>query len=112
MSFKAVHFSEVANEDAGEPGVKIRWLIKREEGAPNFAMRYFELEPEAKSPHHSHSWEHEVFILDGQCNVFCDGQEKTVREGYVVYIPPKSVHHFANIGESRLRFLCLVPHKK
>lgn len=112
MSFKAVHFSEVANEDAGEPGVKIRWLIKREEGAPNFAMRYFELEPEAKSPHHSHSWEHEVFILDGQCNVFCDGQEKTVSEGYVVYIPPKSVHHFANIGESRLRFLCLVPHKK
>jgi len=112
MSFKAVHFSEVVNEDAGEPGVKIRWLIKREEGAPNFAMRYFELEPEAESPHHSHGWEHEVFILDGQCNVFCDGQEKTVSEGYVVYIPPKSVHHFANIGESRLRFLCLVPHKK
>ena len=112
MCFKAVHFSEVTNEDAGEPGVKIRWLIKREDGAPNFAMRYFELEPKAKSPHHSHEWEHEVFILDGQCNVFCDGQEKTASEGYVVYVPPKSVHHFENIGENRLRFLCLVPHKK
>lgn len=112
MGFKAVHFSEITNEDAGEPGVKIRWLIKREDGAPNFAMRYFELEPEAKSPHHSHDWEHEVFILNGQGKVFCDGQEKTLSEGYVVYVPPKSIHHFENIGESTLRFLCLVPHKK
>lgn len=112
MSFKAVHFTEVKNEDAGEPGVKIRWLIKKEDGAPNFAMRYFELQPGAKSPHHSHDWEHEVFILDGQCSVFCDGQTKTVTNGYAVYIPPKAVHHFENIAEGALRFLCLVPHKK
>jgi quercetin dioxygenase-like cupin family protein len=112
MSFKAVHFTEVKQEDAGEPGVKIRWLIKQDEGAPNFAMRYFELEPRAKSPHHSHDWEHEVFILDGECSVFCDGQEKTVSGNYVVFIPPNAVHHFENIGESTLRFLCLVPHKK
>ena len=112
MSFKAVHFTEVKQEDAGEPGVKIRWLIKQDEGAPNFAMRYFELEPRAKSPHHSHDWEHEVFILDGECSVFCDGQEKVVSGNYVIFIPPNVVHHFENIGESTLRFLCLVPHKK
>jgi len=112
MGFKAVHFTKVKQEDPGEPCVKVRWLIKKEDGAPNFAMRYFELQRGAKSPHHQHDWEHEVFILDGQCNVFCDGQEKTVTSGYVVFIPPNAVHHFENIGESTLRFLCLVPHKK
>jgi quercetin dioxygenase-like cupin family protein len=53
-----------------------------------------------------------VFILDGECSVFCDGQTKTATNGYAVYIPPNAVHHFENIGESTLRFLCLVPHKK
>ena len=112
MPCKIAHFTEVKQEDAGEPGVKIRWLIKKEDGAPNFAMRYFELEPKAKSPHHQHDWEHEVFILDGQCSVFCDGQEKTVSNGYVVFIPPNALHHFENVGKGTLRFLCLVPHKK
>lgn len=112
MGFKAVHFSEVKQEDAGAPGVNIRWLIKKEDGATNFAMRYFELESKAKSPHHSHDWEHEVFILDGECSVFCDDLEKRVSGGYAVFIPPNAVHHFENIGESTLRFLCLVPHKK
>jgi quercetin dioxygenase-like cupin family protein len=112
MNFKVVHFDQVVNEDTDAAGVKIRWLIKKEDSAPNFAMRYFEIEPGAKSLHHSHNWEHEVFVLDGQCNVFCDGQERTVGEGYAVYIPPNAIHHFENVGESKLRFLCLVPHKK
>jgi quercetin dioxygenase-like cupin family protein len=112
MGFKAVHFTKIKNEDAGEPGVKIRWLITQEDSAPNFAMRYFELQPKAKSPHHSHDWEHEVFILDGECSVFCDGQTKTTTSGYAVYIPPNAVHHFENTGKNTLRFLCLVPHKK
>lgn len=29
----------------GAAGVKIRWLISAEEGAPHFAMREFEVEP-------------------------------------------------------------------
>jgi quercetin dioxygenase-like cupin family protein len=115
MGFKAVHYSEVRQDKAlekGAEGVKIRWLINHNDGAPNFAMRYFEMAPEGHSPHHSHSWEHEVFFLEGDCMVVCGDQKRNVKPGYVVFIPPNTIHHFENVGKTTVKFLCLVPHHK
>ncbi len=113
VAFKCVPSSEVKLEkvqETGAEGIRVRWLIKKEDGAPHFAMRLFELQPKGHSPLHSHSWEHEVYILEGQCTVTCEGQEKNAAAGYVVYIPPNAKHRFANAGKSTLKFLCLVPH--
>jgi quercetin dioxygenase-like cupin family protein len=99
-------------EEPGAEGIKVRWLIMKEDGAPNFAMRLFELESKGHSPLHSHDWEHEVYILEGNCRVTCEGQEKTASAGYVVFIPSKAEHRFANPGKSTLKSLCLVPHHK
>ena len=69
MGFKALHFSEVKAEEIkekGVDGVQVRWLITKKDGAPNFAMRFFEISPNGHSPLHSHKWEHEVFILEGE----------------------------------------------
>ena len=115
MGFKCVPASEVKlekMEETGAEGIRVRWLIKKEDGAPNFAMRLFELQPNGRSPLHSHSWEHEVYILKGNCKVVCEGQEKKATAGYVVFIPPNLKHQFANAGKSTLKFLCLVPHHK
>ncbi len=115
MSFKCVHSSQVELENMEEPGaegISVRWLIKKEDGAPNFAMRLFELAPNGHSPFHSHRWEHEVYILEGNCKVKCESEEKTANSGYVVFIPPNAKHQFANVGKSTLKFLCLVPHRK
>jgi quercetin dioxygenase-like cupin family protein len=113
MGFKAVHYSEINAEGMDECGVgnvNIRWLITQKDGAEHFAMRYFEMAPGGQSPHHSHEWEHEVFILDGTCLVVCGNQQKKVGAGYAVFIPPNTIHHFENKGANILRFLCLVPH--
>ncbi len=115
MGFKYVHFSKIELEnieESGVEGIKVRWLIKKDDGAPNFAMRLFELKPKGHSPLHSHGWEHEVYILEGDCKVTCDGQERNVSAGYIVFIPPNAKHQFANQGKSTLKFLCLVPHHK
>ncbi len=115
VAFKCVPSSEVKLEkvqETGAEGIRVRWLIKKEDGAPHFAMRLFELQPKGHSPLHSHSWEHEVYILEGQCTVTCEGQEKNAAAGYAVYIPPNTKHRFANAGKSTLKFLCLVPHHK
>lgn len=112
MGFKCIPASEVKLEtpqETGAEGIKVRWLIKEEDGAPNFAMRLFELQPGGHSPLHSHDWEHEVYILEGQCRVTCKNQNKTATAGYVVYVPPNEKHQFANSGKSVLKFLCLVP---
>lgn len=113
MGFKALHYSETKVDEMSTPGtkgVKIRWLITKEDGADNFAMRYFEITPGGHSPHHSHDWEHEVFILEGECSIICGDQRKKVGPGYVIFIPPDVMHQFKNDGSKVLRFLCLVPY--
>ena len=115
MGFKCVHFSEVKLEDmveSGAEGIKVRWLIRKDDGAPNFAMRRFELAPLGHSPLHSHGWEHEVYILEGEGEVVCDNEKRKMSAGYVVFIPPKATHQFRNLGNTKLKFLCLVPHHK
>jgi len=113
MGFKCVHFSEVRLEEmveSGAEGIQVRWLIRKEDGAPCFAMRRFELAPHGHSPLHSHDWEHEVYILEGEGEVVCDKEKRKISEGYVVFIPPKATHQFRNVGKKKLKFLCLVPH--
>jgi quercetin dioxygenase-like cupin family protein len=113
VGFKALHYSEVradtvADKDAQR--TKVRWLITKDDGAEHFAMRCFEMAPGGHSPYHAHEWEHEVFILDGECLVICDDKRTKAGPGYVVFIPPNQVHHFENRSQNVVRFLCLVPH--
>jgi len=112
--FKIIHVSEVELsrvEEEGACGAWIRWLISKKDGAPNFSMRLFEIDPEGRTPLHTHSWEHEVFILEGKCKVIIEGEEKEVGPWTVIYIPPNVEHTFINIGSEKLKFLCLIPHK-
>ncbi|MBN2380683.1 cupin domain-containing protein [candidate division WOR-3 bacterium] len=99
-------------ETEGASGVKIRWLISADEGAPNFAMREFEIEPGGHTPYHSHDWEHEVFVLSGEGTAVSEGKEHPIKKGMVVFVPGREMHNFKNTGSETLRFLCLVPHKK
>jgi quercetin dioxygenase-like cupin family protein len=115
MGFKALHYSKVKMDNVkehGAEGAKVRWLITKNDGAEHFAMRCFEIAPGGCSPHHSHKWEHEVFILDGECIVVCGDQRKKTGPGYIIFIPPNEMHQFRNEGTKVLRFLCLVPHHK
>lgn len=99
-------------EEKGAKAMKLRWLITNKNGAENFAMRLFEVEPEGYTPWHQHDWEHEVFILEGE-GIAKSGQgEETFKEGDVFFIPPMKWHQLKNTGKKRLKFLCLIPYKK
>jgi len=109
---KVKHYTDVPAEEVeeGAKGVKIRWIIAEGDGAPNFAMRHFEIAPGGHTPHHAHRWEHEVFILTGRGKVAGPRGEVALEPGTVVFVPPDEEHHFANDGEAPLTLLCLVPH--
>lgn len=109
---KVFHYRDVKAEDAGHDSSKlsVRWLITNEMGAKNFAMRLFEMEPGGFSPFHSHDWEHEVFILEGEGVVVAEGEERRFRGGDVIFIPANEKHHFKNTGKETLKFLCLIPY--
>jgi quercetin dioxygenase-like cupin family protein len=111
---KVFHYQsvEAKTADEGALKLKVRWLITKEMGAPNFAMRLFEMEPKGHSPFHSHPWEHEVFILEGEGLLVSDEEEKKFRAGDVVFVLPNEKHQFKNSGDKTLKFLCLVPLQK
>jgi len=112
--YKVVRASEVEASRVEEEGAEkawVKWLISKDDGAPNFSMRLFELEPGGRTPLHDHPWEHEVFILDGKCKLILGEDEKVIGPGYAVYVPPNLKHSFMNVGEGKLKFICLIPHK-
>jgi quercetin dioxygenase-like cupin family protein len=93
-------------------GASVRWLIGPAEGAPNFALRYFEIEPGGWSSLDQHAHEHGVFILRGQGQVLLGKEESTVAFGDVVYVSPYEPHQFKNIGDEPLGFLCVIPSRE
>lgn len=94
----------------GAVGCQVRWLVGQEDGAPNFAMRQFEVQPGGHTPRHSHPYEHEVFVLEGAGEVYEGDTAHPLKAGDVVYVAPDEVHQFRNTGSTPLKFLCLVPH--
>lgn len=109
---KIVPYKDVEAKDPGEgtSKVTIRWLLTKEIGAERFAMRLLEMESEGHSPLHTHAWEHELFILEGE-GVALDGSgERKLRPGDAVYVQPNEKHQFKNNGKKTLRFLCLIPY--
>lgn len=110
----AVEVPQQAVEMEGASGCQVRWLIGEPDGAPNFAMRQFEVAPGGHTPRHHHPYEHEVFVVEGEGIVRQGGEagdvEHALKPGTVVYVGPDEIHQFRNTGETPLKFLCLVPH--
>ncbi|MEX0792529.1 MAG: cupin domain-containing protein [Pirellulaceae bacterium] len=109
---KVQHFETPQAQSVEMPGVEgcqVRQLITQQDGAPGFAMRQFEVAPGGYTPHHSHPYEHEVFVIEGNGEVLEGDQPKPIRAGDVVYVAPDEVHQFRNSGTTPLKFLCLVP---
>lgn len=109
---KVNHYEQVPQQPVDMPGAKdcrVRSLVGSAESAPNFAMRQFEVSPGGHTPKHSHDYEHEIFVLEGQ-GVAVEGNiEHRLQAGDVVFVSPNDVHQFRNTGSGPLKFLCLIP---
>ncbi len=102
---------EAIKAEEGAKNVRVRWLITKETGAENFAMRLFEVDPGGSSPLHSHPWEHEVFVLEGEGLMTNGKEEKKIKEGDFIFIPPNEMHQLRNTSQTIVKFLCMIPYK-
>ena len=93
----------------GVQGVSMRVMVGKEDGAPNFAMRHFKVDPGGHTPRHSHNYEHQVVILKGRGEAFDQGEHRSIAEGDVLFVGADDEHQFLNTSEEPLEFLCLVP---
>jgi len=111
---KHVHYSDVELETPSEEGIKdtkIRWLISKKDGAKNFAMRLFEIQPGGYTPLHQHDWEHEIFVYQGAGETRDKENSKPFKQGDVFFIPPMQWHQFVNTNDKPLKIICLIPYK-
>jgi len=96
-------------EMEGVKDVDMRLMVGREDGAPNFSMRHFTVQPGGYTPHHQHNYEHEVLILEGEGEAQDGDDVHSIRAGDVLFVQPNTVHQFRNTGATPMKFLCLVP---
>jgi len=106
---KSSNISKSPVEVEGAKDVAIRWLISKEDGAENIALRMFELQPGGHTPLHTHPHEHEVFVIEGRGVFVYEGQEHQFSAEYVIFVPGGKEHQFKNTGGSVLRMLCIIP---
>ena len=105
---KIVHYEEV-EADKAEGGSKLKIRFLNAKGSETFAVRHCEFEPGGYSPSHSHSWEHEMFVLEGQGVVVGDNETRVIGAGNAISIPAGEKHQVRNTSEKTLRLLCMIP---
>ncbi|MDD2228347.1 MAG: cupin domain-containing protein [Candidatus Cloacimonetes bacterium] len=111
---KVIHFDQVPLEPVyaeGAEGAQIRWLIAQKDGAPNFAMRMFEVAPGGHTPYHQHDWEHELYCLAGTGDLVTEEGKTPFKANDAMYVDPGIMHSFNNTGQDTLKFLCMIPHE-
>ncbi len=94
FNYSTVEAEDVVDKDASN--LTVRWLITKDMGAPNFAMRLFEVTEGGYSPLHTHPWEHEVFILEGEGKVTDGKTAMPLKPNDIVYTAPDEWHQFKN----------------
>jgi len=109
----AKHYSKVPLErESNADKAGIRWLIAEKEGATTFSMRMIEVEAGGSSPYHSHPWEHQVYISEGEADVTMGEEQEHLETGYTAFVPPGVKHTFKNNGKETLRMICVIPLKE
>lgn len=64
------------------------------------------LQPGLSYEPHSHSDHEELYyIIKGNGKITVDGEERKIRDGDLIYIPPKSMHEISNDGKEMIEFL-------
>tara|TARA_Y100001970_G_C14098971_1_gene784379 strand:+ start:808 stop:1125 length:318 start_codon:yes stop_codon:yes gene_type:complete len=84
-------------------------ILGSNDGVPTVVSLYHDHQPGESSKHHSHDWEHQVYITRGEGIVWVDGTEYPIKEGDFVLVPPNSTHHFKNTSDKVLTRITFNP---
>ncbi len=87
-------------------------LIGKADGAQQFIIRYFRVEPGGFTSLEKHPHDHGIFILHGRARVLLGTMEVEVGPRDAVYISPNEIHQLIPAGDEALGFLCIVPPKE
>jgi quercetin dioxygenase-like cupin family protein len=111
---KVKHLTDVKEEivtKASSTKTTVQWLITEKDGAKRFATRRFEIQPGGQVGLHEHPEDHQIFVLQGTCQLLNEkGNKVELKSGDAIYIPPDEKHGFENNGTDTFAFICVIPY--
>ncbi len=106
------HIDEIKKfkiESDAVKGVEKQVLISPDQGWSDYVMRRFSLEKGGFAPKHTHPWPHITYVLEGEGELFLEGEIYPLTAGSVSYIPNDALHQIRASEDHPLVFLCIVP---
>ena len=83
---------------------EFRYLVTDEVGCKD-ATQFFGVIAPGRAPDHSHVYDEVIYVLEGEGVFHGGGQDRPVRDGSCVHIPPFFVHSLENSGDSPMRIV-------
>ncbi|MBN2279737.1 MAG: cupin domain-containing protein [Candidatus Marinimicrobia bacterium] len=109
---KTRNVEEEAIKVDGVKGITRQKLIAPPDGAPTFTMRKFTVEPGGYTYHHTHEYEHEIYVLNGKGLAKSEEGDITFEQDDVILVAPGETHQFINNSDEKLSFLCIIPNEE
>jgi mannose-6-phosphate isomerase-like protein (cupin superfamily) len=83
---------------------EFRYLVTDEVGCKD-ATQFFGVIAPGRAPDHSHVYDEVIYVLEGEGVFHGAGQDRAVRAGSCIHIPPFFVHSLENSGDSAMRIV-------
>jgi quercetin dioxygenase-like cupin family protein len=88
---------ELPEADLPFKGVKA-WILQGE----NNQLIFFEMQPDAKVPEHSHNYPQWGMVVQGKMNLTIDGKMRLIEKGDDYLIPAGAKHYATFLAKSRV----------
>ena len=83
---------------------EFRYLVTDEVGCKD-ATQFFGVIAPGRAPDHSHVYDEVIYVLEGEGVFHGGGQDRPVRAGSCIHIPPFFVHSLENSGDAPMRIV-------
>ena len=86
------------------PNREFRYLVNQDAGCLD-VTQFVGLIPPGKAPHHSHTYDEVIYVIEGQGIFHVDDTQMPIGPGTCIHLPPFVPHCLENSGERNLRVL-------
>ena len=83
---------------------EFRYLITDEVGCRD-ATQFFGVIAPGRAPDHSHVYDEVIYVLEGEGVLHGGGEDRPVRAGSCIHLPPFFVHSLENSGDTPMRIV-------
>jgi mannose-6-phosphate isomerase-like protein (cupin superfamily) len=86
------------------PNREFRYLVNEDAGCLEITQ-FVGVIPPGKAPHHSHTYDEVIYVIEGDGIVHVDGTQVPMGPGTCIHLPPLVLHCLENRGDRNLRVL-------